>query len=51
MTKKDDIEPMNRKEWDAMKNDSKHFIPSRPYDDYDFLKVLSMKKQEVNKEK
>ncbi len=44
MTKKDDIEPMSRKEWKAMKHDSTHFVPSKPYDDYDFLKNISMKK-------
>jgi len=38
---------MSRKEWDKMKNDSKHFIPSKPYDNYDFLKVLSIKRKEV----
>lgn len=44
MTKKDDIEPMSRKEWAAMKH-SKDFIPSKAYDNYDFLKTLSLKKK------
>lgn len=50
MTKKPDILPVDRDTWKKMKHDPMYYVPSKVYDDYDFLKVLSMKKKGVKKD-
>ena len=42
-----DILPVDREPWKKMHYDPMYFVPHSPYDDYNFLKILSMKRQEV----
>lgn len=44
--KKPDILPVDRDTWKKMKHDSMYFVPSKSYDNYDFLKTLSLKNDE-----
>ena len=46
MTRKVDTLPVDRDTWKLMHYDSMYFVPHSPYNDYDFLKILSMKRKE-----
>lgn len=46
-----DILPVDRDTWRKMQHDSLYFVPHKPYDEYDFLKTLSMKKKKEVKDK
>ena len=43
--KKPDILPVDKDTWKLMQYDSLYYVPNKPYDDYDFLKILSMKRK------
>ncbi len=45
-----DILPVDRDTWQKMHYDPMYFVPHKPYDEYDFLKTLSMKKKKVKKD-
>lgn len=46
-----DILPVDRDTWQKMHYDPMYFVPHKPYDEYNFLKILSMKKRtEVRKQ-
>ena len=47
MTKKPDILPVDRETHRLMRYDTLYYVPNKPYDEYDFLKILSMKRKEV----
>ena len=42
-----EIYPIDRETHKLMKYDSMYYVPTKAYDEYDFLKILSMKRQEV----
>lgn len=46
-----DILPVDRDTWQKMHYDPMYFVPHEPYDEYNFLKILSMKKKTEVKEK
>jgi len=50
MTKKPDILPVDRDTWKMMQHDPMYYVPHKAYDEYDFLKILSMKRKEVKQE-
>ena len=47
MTKKPNILPVDRETWKKMHYDSLYYVPTKAYDEYDFLKILSLKNKEV----
>ena len=52
MPKKDKVNtlPVDRETWKLMHYDSLYYVPSKAYNEYDFLKILSMKRQEVKEQ-
>jgi len=44
--KKPEILPVDRETHRLMKYDAMYYVPNKPYDEYDFLKILSMKRKE-----
>ena len=48
--KKPDILPVDRETHRLMKYDPMYFVPKSPYNEYDFLKILSMKRKEKKDE-
>jgi len=50
MTKKPDILPVDRETHRLMRYDAMYYVPNKPYDEYDFLKILSMKRKEKKDE-
>ena len=49
--KKPDILPVDRETWKKMHYDALYYVPNKPYDEYDFLKILSMKKEKFHQKK